>query len=306
VKKIILSFVIGLMLIAGCDSDDPELVSKIKRVYWVLHNTDKSYWSSFPLETECYIDLSIAFESKEVTLSDIESVQIVPENVADQRWFFDTFDPKYFDDEKCVLYFTHLYAGHIENAIYIGNYIFTVTYKNGSETEYTFNVPAPGELTSLNYKFAATENNAIFTNAAMSPQFVKMINKAVNPVGVIDIANQTIKITFQTSDTRTYSGTVVMFGSDGKEVAELKTDFRSFDTKVIYSIINNGLAIYTDSTKNEVSVSSAKDISYYNSKTFADIKTFCIFLTDGSQYANDPGITFDCVSISKKTEFSYK
>jgi len=301
-KKIIIFILTLLFFSPACDKDSTSDQPEIKKIGWFLNNIDRSFWVADAMPNDCSISFEIYFNN-DISYKDISSVEITASE-SGIKWFSDKISSDSFDDDEKILYCSYLWT-FIADAIYIGDYNFVIELSDGKEIKYNFTVPAPADATVKDYKVACSDSNPMLTHPIYSSQYVSMIKKAQEPIGIITTAAQTLSFSFKTDDVRTYSGLLVFFDANGKFVAETKDVFRSYDLKKFSYIINGGAGLFTDNTNNQVNL-IANELYYYEGKSFSDIKSFCVILTDGSQYENKPKSKYDCRSISKKTQITFK
>ncbi len=298
------------MLSCENESSDSEKESSVKitKLGWVIENMDPSYWID-TVESTCFYNFWIHYDSSAViTVNDIEYARVCFEGSPDSEdsywWGYDLeANPELLNSErKCIggwyRWYTYDYS-YNGSMLPIGKLIASIKLKGEEPATFELIVPAPGSLTSGNYRYTYTENY----NGSIPSFITPMIQKADVVSGSVDLSTEKVSISFKTGDERVYNGWVWFYNANGKTVGNTKEMFRNFETKIFTSLLNNGNGVYYNNTANLIEVT--KDNIVLNSPyTFADIKYAIIILTDGMQYSDDSVKGYDCRSLSKKFQLT--
>jgi hypothetical protein len=299
-----------LFVLVACDqggtpgsSVSPEMEDSVG---WVVGNISPSAYSSGsgPLAV---IDLSVAFEDTTIAATNIESVEVTNSLSAGRSWSFpsESIEDYFFTSPstgKRVLSFSFLSTDFLaanKSAIYMGTYNIEVTLKNGRSAKQTLAVPAPDATTSQGYSYMYSPENYPGTPPS---GYVALPKLATIGATAIDATGGLVTINFSVNDPKVYSGWVWFFDANGKYLGYAGS-FRDFETKALYGKLNGGQAFHNDGVNNILALTAAdievsSEVSNFN---VSMIKKVRMFLTDGRQYAAQPGSLYDTYSLTVGT-----
>jgi len=246
-----------------------------------------------------YIDFS-----KAVQASEIESIKIVAEYATNRSWTIDDSDYMTdnlyeFQDGTTGIAVNNLFTEALSDnasAIYLGDYVLTVTLKDSKILSYTHNVPAPSSKGTNGKKYGYTEN---YSNTAnLSAEYVPLLKRAQIQSAVLSGAASKLTVMFAINDSRVYNGSIWMYDKDNNFVGRLKDGLRDPETGMVSSSLNTGTVFKTGGALNTVTV-DASQISFQQGKSFNDVAELHVVLYDGRQYKDTSNVfEIDSESIS--------
>jgi hypothetical protein len=282
---ILISTLFCLMSCKEADPISPESKSaQIEHIGWIYSNAPADYNSG-----RLTLDISLYYSGASLQPADISSLKIT---ISDMTWDISVGSSNFIDSLH-VIRFGIFSTALSDNAsvLPIGSFTFDLELSNGFTVSKTVVFPAPGSLSVDGYSFIYTEDYS----AGVPNTFAKMIQRPIP--NSISKNNDTIKISFTCDDKLFYNGYIWFFNSAGKYVG-LSSYFRNNATKALSNTINNGSVLYSDGMTQNVLTLSQQNCSIYSPFSFNDIYSMRIVITDGIQYKDSSGHTYDCRAIS--------
>ena len=295
---IALSFLLTLLALSACGSSGSDKQVSVETVYWITENLNRDAEEPGPTAR---VRFRLIFAEEDLSADDFASIRIEdPSQTLD--WVFDEtedfeerFDAEYGNFLTPFLVSSRLDGGSV---LPIGTYTFTITLKNGNSNTATLLVPAPNSLGTDGNSFVYTED---FSGADAPPAGYTPLPRR----GTIEAATleaDSLDVTFSVESDVIYSGWLWAFDAEGEYVGKSE-DLRVYETGTISAGLNGGAALLTDGTSNQLSLSPSR-FEFKEGRSFEDVASIYLVLTDGEQYLGTDTDLWDNRSVSSKFEVS--
>jgi hypothetical protein len=294
---------ITMSLLLGCRTiPQPKPMAernKISCVYWIISNEPTGFYPDS--KATCIFKTSIKLENK------IKEDEIVDAYFMNSLGTYTLKLQNNIDFERNLIGKSGLrFRQDGDNILrahtfLIGSTWFYVKFSDGSISEYELIIPAPGEKGNNGYDIVVTEDFKYGEKAWGEAVNYKAVKALARPIikSYSNDANR-IKISFVENDQRFYSGGITFF-DENQNVIGSTSPFLDGETKKTSRIINNGDRIEKGTAENMVNIGK-DDINFCPDKSFADIKSFFVCVTDGAQYGNQFS-NYDYISYSERKKF---
>ncbi len=276
----------------GCNFAAPQKQVSINGIGWVYENIDPSYWSDgFSLAT-CFAGFSISYTGDNIAIEDIDFVRW--HRTGEGLYYNFPIDEAHVDTTSNIISSDLFFSNDLTSngsAMPIGTLTFEIGLTNSKVSNFTFDVPAPGQGISGGNTVTYTED---YQDTILSG-YVPMLKRPI--VDMQTNNGSTILIAFHSNDPIYYNGFVIFYNSANELVAR-SPFFRIWVSGEIISIFDG---IYNDGRWNSIRLMDV-DLTFETGKGFDDITKYRVILTDGAQYAGT-GYTYDCLAIGALTSF---
>lgn len=282
-KNIFIITLLSLLLFSCNMNEKEELTTEIDGVGWVLFNNPIKDGDT---TTESVVLSINGHITNEIQTEDITRIYI--ENIFTGIYWDFTGD--YISDiynESNNIFNCLIVDSTHTDLIPIGDYKVKIELINGYTSEYTRNVPAPGESTPSTYNYVGNEDYTGNISRAHMPKRADSITVSKD--------SDNLDVTFSVDDDIIFNGYVLFYNSAGYYIGNSGT-FKDYTTSEISSFVNSGTVLYTDGQTNEL-VISLDDCYFESGYGLDDVAEICIILTDGEQYEGID-ITYDAMSYS--------
>lgn len=293
-KKLVQIVLITVCIVVmnGCfEEKKEEKTIHLKSLGWVIENLDEG---AFGYEAGCYYNFWIHYEG-EIELSEIEYAKVKILNNSSENGGFWTLNliPKYFNKERKVVGgWTRNYLNSNRAILPIGKLEAEIKLKNGTVSKIEREVPAPGSLTSGNYKFVY--NSEQYTSS--QSEYVPNLKRAKATKASKSLVDEEVQIEYNVNDNKVFNGAVYFYDNFNNFVGAVDY-FRDIKSQnvIVSSFDTTGI--------NNILVLKKTDISFETGKEFKDIYKCYIILYDGKQYLEEEYMKYDCSSVSSPIYF---
>jgi hypothetical protein len=285
----IIIFVFVLLFLMGCKNNDNPVSSqsqnlKITNIGWIYTNHPSDINGG-------HLDLDIILHYSGASLQPNE-ISYFKMTAAGGTWTPPITSTNLLDSlSEIVQAFYSSSLSSNASVMPIGSYGFELKLTDGTDVSQTIVFPAPGSSSTNGYSFIYTEDYTGGTTGS----FARMIRRPT--FNSVTKVNDTITATFTNSDTLFYNGYIWFYNSSGSYIGGLPW-FRNITTKALSNVINKGVTIYSDGMTHNVVKFTQQNCVIYSPASFNDIYSMRIIVTDGIQYQNNPGRSYDCRAVS--------
>lgn len=257
-----------LSVVGGCSNDDSGSKNSIEITSdgFYIENIDTGFWSSNPPSATMFLTLFINYPAN----LDENDISVVEASSPDEYVWKLYPDDLYIDTDYRYIKLSRLWNDYDSARVNLGEWKVTLTLKDGSTGSCTIVVGEPNSATGPVSEYATSEMPGTNDVAAIS---VPSINSAV-----YDSSSDKLTITFTVNDSRVRNGFIWFYDDFDEYVGN--TDFFKNENGVLSSIFTS---FKTDGTLNTATI-ALNDFDEKTISSLAEVKSFCIIVTDGAQY----------------------